>query len=50
MKGDAAMTQEIIVWVLLMGLVGLIWVTVLAIRGDDHHTRQEARKRLAGTA
>jgi hypothetical protein len=32
MKGDAAMTQPI-VWTLLMGLVGLIWVMVLDIRG-----------------
>ena len=32
------MTQEIIVWALLMGLVGLIWVMVLAILGDEHHT------------
>jgi hypothetical protein len=38
MKGDAAMTQGMIVWVLLMGLVGLIWVIVLDILGDDHHT------------
>ena len=30
------MTQEFIV-VLLMGLVGLIWVIVLDIRGDKHH-------------
>jgi len=36
MKGDAAMTQ-VLVWPLLIGLVGLIWVIVLSIRGDDHH-------------
>jgi hypothetical protein len=30
------MAQEFIV-VLLMGLVGLIWVIVLDILGDDHH-------------
>ena len=30
------MTQPI-VWTLLMGLVGLIWVIVLDIRGDKHH-------------
>jgi len=37
MKGDAHMTQEIIVWSLLLALIGLIWVLVLAILGDDHH-------------
>lgn len=31
------MTQGIIAWVLLMGLVGLIWVIVLDILGDSHH-------------
>jgi hypothetical protein len=31
------MTLEFIV-VLLMGLVGLIWVIVLGIFSDDHHT------------
>ena len=36
MKGDAAMTQAL-VWTLLIGLVGLIWVMVLGIRGNDHH-------------
>jgi hypothetical protein len=36
MKGDAAMTQAL-VWTLLIGLVGLIWVMVLGIRGDKHH-------------
>jgi hypothetical protein len=44
MKGGAAMTQEVIVGVLLMGLVGLIWVMVLDILGDDHrphHNRKE---------
>jgi len=39
MKGDAAMTQGVIVGVLLMGLVGLIWVMVLDILGSDHHPR-----------
>ena len=38
MKGDAAMTQGVIVGVLLMGLAGLIWVIVLDILGGDHHT------------
>jgi hypothetical protein len=46
------MAQELIV-VLLMGLVGLIWVMVLDILGNDHHSRDKrqeaARKRLAGT-
>ena len=36
LKGEAAMTQPI-VWTLLIGLVGLIWVMVLDILGDDHH-------------
>ena len=31
------MTPEIIVWSLLLGLLGLIWVLVLAILGDDQH-------------
>lgn len=34
------MTQAI-VWVLLMGLGGLIWVIVLDIRGAKHHTRDK---------
>jgi len=33
------MTQWIFVWVLLTGLVGLIWVIVLDILGGDHHPR-----------
>jgi len=37
-KGDAAMTQGVIVGVLLMGLVGLIWVIVLDLLGDDHRS------------
>jgi hypothetical protein len=40
MKGEAAMTMEFIV-VLLMGLVGLIWVIVLSILSDDHHTHDK---------
>ena len=32
------MTQGVIVGMLLMGLVGLIWVMVLDILGDKHHT------------
>ena len=32
------MTQGTIVWVLLAGLVGLIWVIVLDILGEAHHT------------
>ena len=36
LKGDAAMTQEFI-GLLLVGLVGVIWVIVLDIRGDKHH-------------
>jgi len=30
------MTQ-VIVWMLLMGIVGLSWVIVLDILGNDHH-------------
>ena len=41
MKGDAAMTQGVIEAVLLMGLVGLIWVIVLDILGDYHHTHDK---------
>ena len=37
MKGDAAMTQGVIVGVLLTGLMGLVWVIVLDLLGDDHH-------------
>ena len=40
MEGDAAMAQEFIV-VLLIGLVGLIWVVVLDILGDDHHSHDK---------
>jgi hypothetical protein len=40
------MTQEIIVWSLLLGLIGLIWVVVLAIL-DDTHT---AENRQNGSA
>ena len=37
MKGDAAMTQGVIVGMLLMGLGGLIWVIVLDFLGENHH-------------
>jgi hypothetical protein len=43
MKGDAAMAQEFIV-VLLIGLVGLIWVIVLDILGDDHHSHDKQQR------
>ena len=43
MKGDAAMTLEFIV-VLLIGLVGLIWVMVLAGLDDNPH-RHDNRQR-----
>jgi hypothetical protein len=39
MKGDATMTQGMIVGVLLLGLLGLIWVIVLDILGGDRHPR-----------
>ncbi len=31
------MTQGIMIWVLLMGIVGLSWVLVLDMLGHDHH-------------
>ena len=34
------MTQAL-VGTLLIGLVGLIWVIVLSIRGDDHYRRDK---------
>jgi hypothetical protein len=34
------MTQAL-VWPLLIGLVGLIWVMALSIRGDDHRTHDK---------
>ena len=43
MKGDAAMTQGMIVWVLLMGLAGHIWVIALGILDDYHHSRDKRR-------
>jgi hypothetical protein len=36
-EGRPAMTQGIIVWVMLMGIVGLSWVIVLDILGNEHH-------------
>jgi len=32
------MTQELIIWVLLAGLVGISWLMVFAITGDDRRT------------
>jgi hypothetical protein len=43
MKGDAPMAQEIIV-VLLAGLIGVIWVIVLDIFGDDHHPHDNRKE------
>lgn len=39
MKGGATMTPEIIVWALLAGLVGFIWVMLVDILGADHHSQ-----------
>jgi hypothetical protein len=39
MKGGATMTQEIIVWALLAGLVGLIWVIAVGILNTGHHSQ-----------
>lgn len=33
------MTQEIIVWALLAGLIGLIWVIAVDILSTDHHSQ-----------
>ena len=44
MKGDAAMTQGVIVWVLLIGLAGLIWVMVLDILCYDHHSHDKQQE------
>jgi hypothetical protein len=38
--GDAAMTQGVIVGVLLTGLMGLLWVIVLDLLSDDRHPRE----------
>ncbi len=32
------MTQELIIWVLLAGLVGISWLMVFSITGDDRRT------------
>ena len=37
------MTQPI-VWTLLIGLVGIIWVMVLEILGDDHHPHDNRKR------
>jgi hypothetical protein len=47
MKGDAAMTQDIIVWALLVALVGLFWVMALAILDDAHHTHDKKQARVS---
>ena len=44
MNGGAPVTQEIIMWTLLAGLVGLIWVMALAILGDNHHAHDNRRE------
>ena len=41
MKGDATMTQGMIEGLLLLGLVGLIWVIVLDMLGNGHHTHDK---------
>jgi hypothetical protein len=43
-KEDAAMTEWIFVWVLLTGLMGLIWVIVLDLLGDDHHSHDKRQE------
>ena len=40
MKGAVAMTQAI-EWTLVIGLVGLIWVIVLDIRGHKRHAHDK---------
>jgi hypothetical protein len=39
-----AMIQGAMVWVLCMGVVGLIWVIVLDILGDDHALPHDNRQ------
>jgi hypothetical protein len=38
------MTQGIIMGMLLMGLVGVIWVIVLDILGEDHHPHDKRQE------
>ena len=38
---DVPMTQDIIEWVLLLGLVGLIWVMALAMLDDNHRSHDK---------
>jgi hypothetical protein len=47
MKGNAAMTQGVIVGVLLTGLMGLIWVIVLDLLGDDRHSHDNRQENLS---
>jgi hypothetical protein len=44
MKGDAAMTQGVIVGVLLTGLMGLLWVIVLDLLGNNHHSHDNRQE------
>ncbi|HEV8327545.1 MAG TPA: hypothetical protein VGQ08_08670 [Nitrospiraceae bacterium] len=38
------MTHGVIVGVLLTGLMGLIWVIVLDLLGDDHHSHDNRQE------
>jgi hypothetical protein len=38
------MTQGVIVWVLFIGLAGLIWVMVLDILCYDHHSHDKQQE------
>jgi hypothetical protein len=41
------MTQGVIVGVLLTGLMGLIWVIVLDLLGDDRHSHDSRQENLS---
>jgi hypothetical protein len=43
------MTQEIFLWALIAGLVGFVWVMVLAGLDDDHDT-QDTHDNRQGSA
>jgi hypothetical protein len=44
MKGDAAMTQGVIVGVLLTGLMGLLWVIVLDLLSNNHRSHDNRQE------
>jgi len=38
------MTQDIILWALVAGLIGLMWVLVLARLSENHHGEDRRKK------